>query len=219
MDGLLLPDDPHRLLSEGHLDSRVKVMTGFNGNEGLVFTPPNTTTDLGFSQYITSLIPDANQTLLDYITTELYPSLFNDTQPYTTQFGRAELFMADWLVTCNAHAMNQAAHQPSYAYEFNVAPGAHVQDIPYTFFNGQGPEGPAGTFGDFNVTVAQIMQSYFTSFAMTGDPNSGSTATGAPRFDPNDFQHVLQLSNNGIDQVGDPNANKRCEFWETASYH
>lgn len=216
IDGLFLPDDPHRLLSGGYFDSRVKVVTGCNGNEGLIFTPPNVTTDLDFSQYVTTFTPDANQTLHDYITTELYPPKFDGTLPYATQFERAEFFFAEYLSICNAPAINRVALQPSYIYQFNVYPGAHVQDIAYTFFNGLGSEGPAGTFGDFNVTVAEIMQSYFTSFAQTGDPNSGS---GTSRFDPYDSEHVLQLSNNGIGQIQDPNANKRCEFWQKAPYH
>jgi len=219
VDGNIIPSDPHRMVLEGRSDRNVKLITSFASDEGLIFTPPNITTDQAFSEYVGSYFPSASQVLLDFISTELYPPSFDGSLPYTSQFERAQLFFAEIISICNTGTLSHASFLPSHAIEFDVFPGAHGQDIPYIFFNGLGSEGPSSTYDDFNVTIAEIMQGYITSFAETGDPNSGNGATGAPFFAPYDFTHVQRLSNDGIGLVDDQTVNKRCDFWQLALYN
>ena len=71
-----------------------------------------------------------------------------------------------------------AAHDATYEYEFDHAiPGqeaqgaVHSAELPYVF--GQFPTtgNIAGNFGPVDVHLADLIETYFTNFAKTGDPN------------------------------------------------
>lgn len=95
----------------------------------------------------------------------------------------ADQWAADVAFRCPATtqgAWHSAAHHPTYEYEFDHAiPGqeaqgaVHSSDLPYVF--GFFPKfgNIAGNFGEIDRKLADLMETYWTNFAKTGNPNSG----------------------------------------------
>ena len=94
----------------------------------------------------------------------------------------ADQWAADLMIRCPATAQggwHNAAHHPTYEYEFaHAIPGREVQgavhgsELPYVF--GYYPKGGniAGKFTDGDIQLSDLMESYWTNFAKTGNPNS-----------------------------------------------
>ncbi len=97
-------------------------------------------------------------------------------------------WFADLVFRCPSTteaAWHVAAHHPVYEYEFQHAiPGqeaqgaVHSADLPYVFgyFPKQG--NISGNFGEIDVKLADLIETYWTNFAKTGDPNS----SGVPKW-------------------------------------
>ncbi|MGO9864319.1 MAG: carboxylesterase/lipase family protein [Terriglobales bacterium] len=96
----------------------------------------------------------------------------------------ADQWAADLIIRCPATAQggwHSAAHHPNPTYEFELAhavPGQEAQgaihgaDLPYVF--GYYPKwgNIAGRFTDLDIQLSDLMESYWTNFAKTGNPNS-----------------------------------------------
>ncbi len=92
----------------------------------------------------------------------------------------ADQWAADSLFRCPATtegAWHSAAHHPTYEYEFDHAiPGqeaaVHSSDLPYVFGFFPKTGNIAGNFADTDVKLADLIETYWTNFAKTGNPNS-----------------------------------------------
>lgn len=94
----------------------------------------------------------------------------------------ADQWAADLILRCPATAQggwHYAAHHPTYEYEFaHAIPGQEAQgaihgsEIPYVlgYFPRWG--NIPGKFADIDIQLSNLMQSYWTNFAKTGNPNS-----------------------------------------------
>ena len=94
----------------------------------------------------------------------------------------ADQWAADIVFRCPATAQggwHNAAQHPTYEYEFaHASPGqeaqgaVHSSDLPYVF--GYFPRwgNIAGKFTDTDIQLSDLMESYWTNFAKTGNPNS-----------------------------------------------
>ena len=93
----------------------------------------------------------------------------------------ADQWAADLILRCPATAQgawHSVAHHPTYEYEFaHAIPGQQAQgaihgaELPYVFgyFS---KWGNIGNFTDLDIQLADLMESYWTNFAKTGNPNS-----------------------------------------------
>lgn len=210
VDGTFVPELPGKLLLEGKFDRNLRIMVGHNANEGLLFTPPSSNNTGSYAALLKQDFPGAKKSVLDHVTKDLYPPLYNGTYGYTNPIQRFALTLADVVFQCNTDYFNRAFHKQTFAYMFSVPPALHGADISYTFYD------PAANSSSVaNPSVAFALQDYITSFTQTGHPNS----TVGP-----DFQHYGEKSNLqklgpvNITTVRDPTANARCRFWQTAPY-
>ncbi len=111
-----------------------------------------------------------------------------------------------------------AAHRATYEYELDHAiPGQetqgalHSSDLPYVFgyFPKSGNIG--GTFTDTDTRLAALIESYWTNFARTGDPN-GAGLPKWPRLEKT--QSYLRFIQDGTTAVGaTPLRGPQCDLY------
>ncbi|KAH8817775.1 Alpha/Beta hydrolase protein [Flagelloscypha sp. PMI_526] len=151
-DGSFIPAPPAKLLASGRYAHGLRIMTGHNLDEGLMFTNPIAADEASYLQSLHELFPSAT----DYAFRELfafYPSTFDGSLPYTSQL-----------------TPSAKEHAASFAYLFTAYPGLHAQDLPYAFYT---PDSPLAG-GVANVSIARAYQKGLASFILTGSPDFGT---------------------------------------------
>lgn len=201
-------DADSEICVEGRFDKSIKVMNGHNAAEGVLFTLPTANTSDAFTSLVELWLPSANASTVSYITTTLYPSIFDGSLPYTDDLGRSILFVAEYAITCATNFLDRAFDNQTYGYQFSVPPAFHANDNKYTFYNGPGTN---DTYGTYNVTVALAHQQQIVTFAQTGIPE------GIPIYGNGT---ILDLNNTGLpfQTIPDPNANNRCLFFQQGDF-
>lgn len=217
VDGSFVPASPGQLLLEGNFDRSLNVMVGHNADEGLIFTSPDARNGSWVVDLLKEYYPSIPSNVTDYITKVLYPPVYDGCYGYKSALERADVLVSDLIFVCNTDYLNRAYQNQTYAYEFSIPPAVHGQDVLYTFYsNGSG----GLDFSDYgiavtNVTVADVMQDYFTSFVQTGTPKSSR----GPIFRKHGYRgQLMNIGNNTISPKRDPTNNQRCRFWQTAPY-
>jgi len=215
VDGDFVPELPGRLLAQGRFATDLNVMNGHNGPEGLLFTSPYILTDAEFRAFLAEYFVGASAETIDYIAGTLYPPVFDGTYGYLSQAGRQSLLITESVFKCNSYYLDKAYNNETYSYFFDVMPALHGEDVRYTFFNG--PALDMYTLQPLNVTVAEALQDYITSFTEDGMPDTDVTPVPVfPMYGPN--ATVQQLTAMGIQHAMDPAANARCEWWQLGLY-
>ncbi|KJZ73668.1 hypothetical protein HIM_07001 [Hirsutella minnesotensis 3608] len=207
VDGGYVPDQPGVLLLDGRFDSSPKLMLGHNSHEGLAYILPADKSAAKVQAKLRTLLPGIPKRNMEYIWSELYPPP-SDKGVYKTENERGVLLTSEVFFTCNTRYLGTAFGNATWNYRFQVSPGTHGQDVPYTFY-------PAKS-GKIDAKLAKDMQLYFTNFAQFGDPNSGGSVPKWSKYGEN-----AQLTTFGADGVGkdtDDTKNKRCAYWQTGKY-
>ncbi|KAG8156345.1 hypothetical protein KVR01_013797 [Diaporthe batatas] len=207
VDGEFIPDDPRRLLRDGRVDERVKVLTTIESNEAVPFAPANVTSEADFRQYVDVFLGAADIDVRDHVADTVYPPVFDGSLGYTDQLGSARLFWGELVSTCNTPFLHEAVAQPGYSNLFDVWPAMHQGGVPYVFFNGRAMSGVNGT-------VARVIQDYITAFVANGDPNN----TESPALSEWDLSSMLAMSDRKFQLAADPTANDRCGYWHDAPF-
>lgn len=214
-DGSFVPELPEQLLDNGKYHRGVKVMVAHNTFEAQRYTDSAVTDSQAFDTYMKLYFPQANTSVLEELSTVVYPAVYNDTSlPWTTPFDRLMTAVADFTFTCHAYftgeAMGVDAGSDAYSYLFSVPPGTHTLDVNYSYYINS-------TWSSIitNVTTAQYLQGYLANFVLSGNPNRGDL----PDFPVYGLAHQdLNLNETFVDVVTDPAANSRCDWWRKAYY-
>ncbi|MGD0731728.1 MAG: carboxylesterase family protein [Terracidiphilus sp.] len=134
----------------------------------------------------------------------------------------AAQWTADTRFRCPASteaAWHNAAHHPTYEYEFQRAsPGheavgaIHSAELPYVFgyFPHSGQFSFASDFAPVDFKLSQLMETYWTNFAKTGDPNS-SGVTEWPQF--GDAQSFIQFTQDGQAVAAAKLRGRQCDLY------
>jgi carboxylesterase type B len=209
-DGIFAPLTPGQLLNAGQFVKDVQVMVGHNVNEGDSFTPPYAQNQQQTQAWVRVSYPGAPQPALDYLTDVLYPPVYDGSEGYTNGIRRAIKITTEGSFTCNTNFINRAYGNQTYAYEFQVPPALHGQDVAYTYYNGQGTN---LTGLPLFAPVAEVLQGYLTNFVKTGNPN-GANLPYFPMQGNNASMNGLNVS--GTTTETDPTVNERCTWLQKA---
>ncbi|KAF5595001.1 carboxylesterase type B [Fusarium pseudocircinatum] len=210
VDGLYVPENPDKLFAEGRHIQNVDLLIGFNEDEGLIFTSPESNDDAGYRRFLESTYSNASPETLDHIETTLYPPVFDGSYGYTNQTGRASVTKAESEFTCKYGFLQAAYGNRAKSYRFNVYPGLHGSEMHYTFYNGpdRNPEVDEGTAVGF--------QELLTSFAATGNATSLAAPQGVPVY--GEERRMLYIGNEGFGIAKDETVPARCKFWQSGIY-
>lgn len=228
-DGSFVPDLPEKSFAQGAYHKGIKVIVAHNTFEGQKYTDPAATNSSEFDAYMKLYFPDAPETMLQELSTSVYPAVYNDsaTYPWTTPFDRLMTAVSDFTFSCHAYFIgatvsgdfvrtkNGTTAMGAYSYLFSVPPGTHTLDVHYSFYVNSSWDSTVT-----NVTTARYLQEYITNFAEEGDPNSVEEG-GLPSFPvygaTTDFTD-LNLNETFVDVTRDPAVNDRCDWWWSVSY-
>lgn len=214
-DGAYVPELPEKLLASGQYHKGVKVLVAHNTFEAKKYTDPAATNSSAFDTYMDKYFPEANASVLEELSTTLYPAVYNDTSlPWSTPFDRLMTVISDFTFTCHAFFIGEAlgadVGADAYSYLFSVPPGTHTLDVYYSYYVNS-----TWSSTVTNATTARYLQGYLTSFAQGGSPNR----EGLPAFPVYGSDHIdLNLNETFVDTVTDPVANARCDWWKQAYY-
>ncbi|RDW80884.1 hypothetical protein BP5796_05582 [Coleophoma crateriformis] len=214
VDGVFVPALPGQLFLSGQYDKSLSLMVGHNSDEPTFFTSPFINNETAFNNFISTSVPEASAAVIAYIENVLYPPVFDGSQPYTSNYGRAKRVIDDSSFSCNARYLAAAFSNQTWDYYFTVPPGFHAEDLAYTFFNGD-----TSTLDDglaVQVPVAKTLQSYITMFTKYGNPNGNGTPY-FPVYGANSSSLVLDITNAGKVQK-DSVATAYCDWWQKGLY-
>ncbi|KAL9564730.1 hypothetical protein ACKAV7_011182 [Fusarium commune] len=210
VDGLYVPENPDKLFAEGRHIQNVDLLIGFNEDEGLIFTSPESNENAGYRKFLESTYSNASPETLDHIETKLYPPVFDGSYRYTNQTARASITKAESEFTCKYGFLQAAYGNRAKSYRFNVYPGLHGSEMHYTFYNGpkRNPE--------VDEAIAVGFQELLTSFAATGNATSLAAPQGVPVY--GEERRMLYIGDEGFGITTDETVPERCKFWQNGIY-
>ncbi|KAL2847166.1 alpha/beta-hydrolase [Aspergillus pseudoustus] len=203
VDGIFVPDSPSRLLRQKRLDTNVTPMLAYNGNDGIIFSDFSLRNNSDYQSYITGLLRlHPNDTA--YVSSQMYPPIFDGTHHYTDEIGRAADTFQEAIIQCNDIALARAFGNATFNYVFDVFPGLHAQDISATFDVNLDP-----TSGVFDPLIA--LQQLVTGFTLTGKPTTDLIGK-MPMYAHRNTLLILNGTSIRTDSE-DPRVVERCEEW------
>ncbi|KAJ6440230.1 lysophospholipase [Purpureocillium lavendulum] len=207
VDGGFVPAFPGVSLLKGDFDKSVELMLGHNSHESDIFTSPAIDSREKIVTNLRSSIHGITDSAIDRILTDLYPPP-QQTDLYTTEYGRAALLRSEYTFVCNTRYLAISFNNMTWSYRFEVPPGNHAQDLAYTFHKP----------GDANVSsdLAVQMQTYFTRFAASGNPNKPGSGPKWQLYGEN--AHIATFGGSGVGTATDDAKNGRCVYWQEGTY-
>jgi feruloyl esterase len=199
-DGGVIPDDQYRLYEAGKYHD-VPVLIGYNSDEGASFGPPASQ-----QAYVDSVRQRYGQ-FADRLLAA-YPG--GDT-PATKKSARdlTRDTAFGWHTWTWARLQDKTGKAKVFLYYFDEHPeyaadspragfgSAHASELPYVFRQLREHNRPPATPAD--EAMSEVLRTYWTNFAKTGDPNGGSLPKW-PAF-TNAAPQMLQIKTNATKAV------------------
>ncbi|KAL8800938.1 MAG: hypothetical protein Q9182_004820 [Xanthomendoza sp. 2 TL-2023] len=230
-DGNLIRQLPSLEFASGNYN---KLPTSFIfshvSDEADLFVPANVQTDQQFTTFLESIFPPyAKANGVNAAIEGRYPPVTTGPGPhnYTTERARVKDLLAESSFLCNIRDLSDAYPGKNYNIRYAVTPGLHATDLLPTFYNlnlnlnlfGKAIPFPLiPGFGGF----AQAYQSYLTSHARAGDPNTYKKTINIPPAitwpkpgnSGDAYTGVLNAGDLGFRIIEDGQTKKsRCGFW------
>ncbi len=173
LDGKVLPGDEYELYREGRFND-TPVLVGTNADEGRLFVPAGMTPARLEAQVRAGFGKDARAVLA------AYPHATDaEAEQSARDLMRDSTFA--WGTWAWALLQSEKGKGRAYLYYFDrrspqspLGP-THAAEIGYVFGNlvgpGGGPSGLRGPPEPADIALSELIQSYWVSFAKTGDPN------------------------------------------------
>ncbi|KAL8644498.1 MAG: hypothetical protein Q9226_007734, partial [Calogaya cf. arnoldii] len=228
-DGKLIRQHPALELASGHFSKiPTSLIFSHTSDEADMFVPINVQTDKDFSDFVDSVfVSYAKEGGVNAAIEARYPPVMGIPRNYTTEYARLKDVLQDSTFVCNIRDLSNAYTGKNYNLKYSVTPGLHAVDLLPTFYNlnldldafdNAVPFPLIPGFGSF----AQVYQSYLTSHARSGDPNTyrkkfsvpPTIAWPKPGASGDAFTGVLNVGDLGFRLVTDgQSAKSRCDFW------
>ncbi|WVN88583.1 uncharacterized protein L203_103794 [Cryptococcus depauperatus CBS 7841] len=239
IDGDLIPESPHKLLSEGKFANK-PFITGTNKDEGTYFIPPNVTDEKSAMEYfaLNEPFPLSNETMARLFT--LYPNDIVSGSPYDTgneTFGLSPAFKQSAAILGDVQfeaprryfirQANQFGNNKTWAYHFEQhTPGSapqlgvyHTSEVPYVFGIARPEDHYSPLSSNYTETDSKLADSilnYWINFAYYNDPNgNGSGTTNATCWKPHvlaENKNILRLETNNISIFQDDFREEQMDF-------
>ncbi|RBQ68334.1 hypothetical protein FVER14953_13995 [Fusarium verticillioides] len=188
-------------LQEGKFDKSVKVMAAHNIFEGGFFFDPSVKTDANFDKWLERSFPGLDVKQRQEMAKEIYPPVYDGSVGYLDMNTRQMRVWGESAIDCAFNAISQATKDKSYAYEFGVSPGFHIQDLSYTF----------GTPATAMRPSQKSLQLAIASFVLKGVPVLGN-GKEFPIF--GDEGLLVNITAAGaISSVPNSVNQTRCKWW------
>ena len=214
VDGYVLPKSPVEIFAAGE-EAAVPVIVGTTTREfGMQGSPDE----------IRNMIGEVTGSVSEK-TFEVYGLANGGSGSNDTVFGPAgDQWFADLVFRCPiaTEAMwHSAAHHGVYEYQFGRAiPGqeaqgaVHSADLPYVFGFYPKAGNIAGAFGETDFRLADLIETYFTNFAKTGNPNGGGVPEW-PAFDGSE-RYVFFKEDGQVAVESGGLRRKQCDLYREA---
>lgn len=215
-------------LASGNFYRTESLIISHVADEPTLFVDGHIQTDAEFDDFIDSIFPTYTQTAgITDIIEAFYPPV-STNKTYATETDRYSAFLRDSSFTCNTRHLTEAFGDANiWNLQYSVTPGYHATDLLPTFYKPTLSldsllEDIAFTLVPLFVGIAEAYQSYITSYAITGDPNTRratlnvppAIAWNHPDSSGEKITGVLNVDDIGFDTVADAqNERTPCDFW------
>ena len=181
VDGWVLPQSVYSIFAEGKQND-VPVMVGSNANEGTIFAPPGgAISPADFTANAKKIYGSFSDEFL-----KIYPAGASDAEATASYVAAIRDGEIGWDMRIWARIATKTGHHRAYRYYFSRVPAGrgerlgafHGSELAYVF--GNFPY--RISYQDLDRQLAETMQTYWTNFARSGDPN-GAGMTTWPIYD------------------------------------
>lgn len=208
------------------------IILSHTSNEATLFVDGHLKTNAEFTTYIDQIFPPFAKTsgINDKIEQQ-YPAPDAPGSPYSNEVKRNEALVQDSSFTCNVRYLSDAYAGKNWNMQYSVTPAWHGTDLLPSFYDLN--VGIAAFGGSVDIPLiplfggfADSYQSYMTSFARSGDPNTHRALFNIPDTihwpkaiaGEEQLAGVLDANDSGFRYVSDgQTAASSCGFWRDVS--
>ena len=209
IDGDFIVDALPRAYQRGKYVKHLSMIASDNTNESRFLGNQSIRTDVDFDNWVYVNFPSASSSIKQQIIHQIYPPVYDGSQPYTTPQGRSDLAVNEYLIKCNTVSIAEAYGNRTHNYIFGVPPAIHAQDLAYTYT-------PNAATPGFFPEVAVKLQQYLANFILVGSP-ARHNLQQLPVFGIK--AAAINFTSAGVRHTSSDSANDRCAFWNRADYY